>query len=252
MKRVERCSLEDTKFASRFVISEHLAHYQLILPRLGGKVLDAGSGEGFGVNMMRKAGLDAWGVDLSAEVVQKTTARYGPFYSVGSITQIPYENATFDAVTCMEVIEHIPEAEAIAALSEICRVLRPGGRLILSTPNGRHSISGEVNEYHFKEYTSTEMTALLTKAGFRQLEVYGLICSNKAVQGIARSGLVRTWMKLKHRIGLNRPIGNLGYILEKVLTGHTSRNILNEDCWSLARDDESTQTMLLVGTKMSN
>ncbi len=251
MKRVERCSLEDTKHANRFVISEHLAHYRLILPRLSGKILDAGSGEGFGVEMMRKAGLDAWGIDLSADVVQKTSARYGAYFSVGSITRIPYDDATFDAVTCMEVIEHVPEADAIKALAEIHRVLRPGGRLILSTPNGKNSIGGEVNAYHFKEYTDREMRALLSEAGFRQIELFGLACSNKAVQGIAQSGVARGWMKFKHRIGLNRPLGNLGYLLEKLLTGHTSRNILNEDCWSLAPGDESTQTMLLVSVKPS-
>jgi 2-polyprenyl-3-methyl-5-hydroxy-6-metoxy-1,4-benzoquinol methylase len=249
MKRVERCSLEDTKHANKLVISEHLAHYRLILPRLKGRVLDAGSGEGFGVDMMRKAGLDAWGIDLSPEVVQKTNERYGSFFKPGSITQIPYGENEFDAITCMEVIEHVPEPDAVLALKEIRRVLRPGGVLVLSTPNVRNSIGAEVNDYHFKEYTSEEMTTMLRNAGFDDIEMLGLACSNKAVQGMTKSPLAKAWMKFKHMIGLNRPIGNLGYIMEKVLTGHTSRNILDEDCWSLAPGDETTLTMLLIGTK---
>ena len=218
MKRIERCSLEDTKHANPFVIAEHLAHYRLVIPYLHGRVLDAGSSEGFGVDMMRRADLDAWGIDLSSEVVEKTRLRYGPYFQTGSITHMPFEDDSFDAVTCMEVIEHVPEADAIRALNEISRVLRPRGQLVLSTPNVLISLGAEVNDYHFREYTSVEMAALLHDAGFADVNMFGLVCSNKAIQGMTHSGVARAWVKFKHLIGLNRPIGNLGHIMEKVLT----------------------------------
>jgi SAM-dependent methyltransferase len=249
MKRAERCSLEDTEGTNRLVVAEHLAHYRLAIPRLRGKVLDAGSGEGFGVDMMRKANLEALGIDLSAEVVEKTNDRYGPYYGVGSIVKIPFENETFDSITCMEVIEHVPETDAVIALKEMYRVLRPGGVFVLSTPNSRNSLGGEVNDYHFKEYTSEEMSALLHQTGFQDIEMQGLFCANPAVQGMAKSSLAKAWMRFKHLIGLNRPIGNLGHIMEKILTGHTSQNILNEDSWSLVPGDETTMTMMFFSTK---
>jgi SAM-dependent methyltransferase len=250
MKRVERCSLDSTKYNNKFVISEHLAHYRLILPRLSGKVLDAGSGEGYGVDMMRKSGLDAYGIDLSPEVVQRTCEKYGPYYKPGSIMQIPHPDQSFDAVTCMEVIEHVSESDASKALTEIRRVLKTGGELILSTPNVRNSTGSVVNDYHLKEYTSTEMTAKLEQAGYGDVTFFGLVCSNPAVKGMANSGVAQSWMKIKHMIGLNRPLGNLGHIMEKVLTGHTTKDILEEDCWSIEPNDESTLTMVFTAKRV--
>jgi ubiquinone/menaquinone biosynthesis C-methylase UbiE len=249
MKRVERCSLDSTKLNSPFVISEHLAHYRLILPLLKGKILDAGSGEGYGVDIMRKAGLDAWGMDLSPEVVEMTSSRYGAYFKTGSITEIPYPDQTFDAVTCMEVIEHIPEEQAIIALRDVFRILKPGGTLILSTPNAKNTPPQGTNEYHLKEYTRAEILDRFQKIGFAEAEFYALICTNKAIQEIHKSRIFGAWFRFKTLIGLNRPIGGMGHIMEKVLTGHTSRNILNEDCWKLVRDDDTSMTMMLIGHK---
>jgi SAM-dependent methyltransferase len=48
---------------------------------------------------------------------------------------LPFDDARFDCVTCMEVLEHVPGPDRRAALAEMARVLRPGGRLVLSTPH---------------------------------------------------------------------------------------------------------------------
>ena len=48
---------------------------------------------------------------------------------------LPYGDSSFDIVNCMEVIEHIPEGQGVATLRELRRVLRPGGALLISTPN---------------------------------------------------------------------------------------------------------------------
>lgn len=59
---------------------------------------------------------------------------YGPIDFVSDITAIPVADASFDVVLCTEVLEHVPEP--LAALAELNRVLRPGGRLFLSAPLG--------------------------------------------------------------------------------------------------------------------
>lgn len=88
---------------------------------------------------------------------------------VSDITTIPAEDKSFDAVLCTEVLEHIPDP--IAALKEFCRLLRPGGELILSAPFASlthqapyHYYSG-FNRYFYEHFlprigfTITEITA---------------------------------------------------------------------------------------------
>ena len=111
--------------------------------------------------------------------------------------RVPAEDGTFDAVICNEVFEHL-RIDLIHSLSELFRVLKPGGRLLLSTPNlrsvtgiynflirgqayscigdvyenFRHVRNGPGNMGHIREYTSKEVTTFLSKIGF---EVEGLI-----------------------------------------------------------------------------
>ena len=82
-------------------------------------------------------------------------------------TSIPVENASFDAVLCTEVLEHVPEP--IRVISEISRVLRPGGKLILTAPLG----SGIHQEpYHYYGgYTPYWYEKFLAQAGFGEIRV---------------------------------------------------------------------------------
>lgn len=76
------------------------------------------------------------GVDLSPDAV--TRARQAVpkgDIRVGSGCELPYAAESFDCVTCIEVLEHIPAQARGAVLSEIRRVLRPAGRLILQVPH---------------------------------------------------------------------------------------------------------------------
>lgn len=249
MKRPERFSLSETKRNSRFDISRHLALYKLILPQLSGRILDAGSGDGYGVNLMRMNGLDAWGIDCDRKTVEESTRRYGSHFKVSDVTQISFENAVFDTITCIEVIEHVSLSDGAKALKEMHRLLKPDGALLLSTPNVTSDPGSGTNDNHLHEYAPDELTALLWESGFRGIEFLGVVCSNPAAHKIAKSSVMKNWLKLKYMVGLNRPLAGLGYMLEKVLTGHTTRNILNEDCWSLVPDDKDSATMLVIARK---
>jgi SAM-dependent methyltransferase len=86
---------------------------------------------------------------------------------VGSATEIPLPDQSFDTVVCTEVLEHVPEPAK--AFSEMYRVLRPSGYLILSTPMywPRHEVP-----YDYFRYPYDGLLSLLTDGGFELVRLY--------------------------------------------------------------------------------
>jgi 2-polyprenyl-3-methyl-5-hydroxy-6-metoxy-1,4-benzoquinol methylase len=94
----------------------------------GTRVLDAGCGEGVLVEEYA-ARLAIEGIDdnYSSQTVRS-----------GSVTALPYAEASFDRALCLDVLEHLTFDEQQRALGELCRVLKPGGELLVSVPNLAH------------------------------------------------------------------------------------------------------------------
>jgi ubiquinone/menaquinone biosynthesis C-methylase UbiE len=148
---------------------DHIARYRHAAPRLGGaKVLDVACGTGYGAAEVAKVASSVEGVDISPEVVAHASKTYKSpnlRFRAGSLLDLPFPDGHFDAVTCFETIEHVDDAEK--ALSELRRVVRPGGQVFLSTPNrivtsplkGLHDKPN--NKYHVREWTVPEFTLLV-------------------------------------------------------------------------------------------
>src|SRR5215210_801923 len=103
--------------------------------RPGERVLDLGCGAGRFVAALREAGADAVGVEL-AEAALERARRNVPgaeLHALGPGGTIPLEDASVDLVWCSEVLEHVPDTAGL--LSEARRVLRTGGRLLVTTPS---------------------------------------------------------------------------------------------------------------------
>jgi ubiquinone/menaquinone biosynthesis C-methylase UbiE len=92
----------------------------------GRRVFDAGCGRGFIGDLVRDAGGQYTGMDF-------VRSREGFPFVYGEATFLPIRDASFDAVLCIDVFEHI--ADGLAAAREFRRVLRPGGFVFLSSPN---------------------------------------------------------------------------------------------------------------------
>lgn len=91
------------------------------------EVLDVGCGDGQISRALAAAGATVLGVDPTAKHIEVARARGGgPSYQLGSAGQLPVEDASQDAVVACLVFEHIDDVDA--AISEVARVLRPGGR----------------------------------------------------------------------------------------------------------------------------
>ena len=104
----------------------------------GGRLLDIGCGEGTFVRLAGQYGWDAWGVETSMEAVAAARSlglnvELGRFSTEG-VAKLPFYTEGFDVVTLWNVIEFFPRP--LEQLREIARVLAPGARLFVRTPNG--------------------------------------------------------------------------------------------------------------------
>jgi SAM-dependent methyltransferase len=102
------------------------------VPLAGARVLDAGCGLGLYVRRFAELGAQAHGIDIDPDKVRQARLTL-PLVREGSAEALPYEDGAFDVVFSNEVLEHVQD-DALA-VREACRVLRPGGHLVIFAPN---------------------------------------------------------------------------------------------------------------------
>lgn len=100
--------------------------------RAGARVLDIGCGVGQVVARLREAGCDAYGVDVSEPNIERAR-RHGDRCQWYDGTALPFPDGHFDAAGALNVLEHVDDPEAF--VRELARVVKPGGRIVLSSPN---------------------------------------------------------------------------------------------------------------------
>jgi len=101
--------------------------------RMRGKLLDVGCGDGRFLAKMRDLGWEVTGVEPDGLAVEVARERFGLDVHRGTLEDIRFPERTFDVVTMNHVIEHVPDP--VGTLEECLRVLKPGGRLVVTTPN---------------------------------------------------------------------------------------------------------------------
>jgi ubiquinone/menaquinone biosynthesis C-methylase UbiE len=153
---------------------EHIARYKFASQLGKGKdVLDIACGSGYGSDFLVKAGAKhVVGVDISEEAIRYCKWKYTDDaldFVVGSVERIPMEDNSVDLVVSFETIEHVDEDAQKAFLSEIRRVLRSDGRLLMSTPNVDFFPKG--NPFHVHELTQDEFTSMLGEK-FENVSLY--------------------------------------------------------------------------------
>lgn len=151
----------------------HLARYEWAAAQLSGRVLDVACGTGYGAALLSER-CETTGIDNSPEAVRHARSSVpSARFLLHGLPSIPLPDASFDAVVSFETVEHIPDDRAF--LTEVRRVLRPDGLLLLSTPNKDvTSPDGPpANPFHVREYLIHDLTRLVTGSGFQEVEVFG-------------------------------------------------------------------------------
>ncbi len=146
---------------------------------LSGKVLDYGSGPGFLTELLADAGLETHAADYSpksvAHIEQKMTGRSNwKGAKLIENASTPYPDDSFDLVTCIETIEHVPNGELASLISEMRRVLRPGGVLLITTPNAE-DLEENLN---YCPFCDTEFHRFQHLRSFKTDDIEQLIAAN--------------------------------------------------------------------------
>ena len=127
------------------------------------RILDVGCGTGANLQMLSQFGA-AEGVDVSSEALEFCRARGLAKVKQGAAETLPYEDASFDLVTGLDVVEHLDDD--LSGLREMHRVLRPGGRALLFVPAFMFlwGVQDDIS-HHRRRYTLRELKQKVTEAG---------------------------------------------------------------------------------------
>ena len=144
------------------------------------RILEIGCGMGELLTGLSQLGYDCTGLDVSRtriEFLQSRRAKKLRFEQAEG-TRLPFADASFDVVISIQLFEHLHPDDAETHLREVGRVLSPGGRYLMETPN-RWSGPGDVSRFfsdrpegfHLREYSIAELSGLFDQTGFTQVSV---------------------------------------------------------------------------------
>jgi SAM-dependent methyltransferase len=154
----------------------HEAAYEAVLPWItGADVIEAGAGEGYGAALLAGPARRVFALDYDASAAAHAARTY-PRISVAraNLAALPVRSGIADAVVNLQVIEHLWDQPQFIA--ECARVLRPGGTLIVTTPNRLTFSPGQdtpQNPFHTRELDAGELTELLDPQ-FKVVRMYGV------------------------------------------------------------------------------
>ena len=151
----ERVSLEAS---DNFVYQRSRLAYVEAAKLVSGRVLEIGTGTGYGIDIIAPCATEFVTLDkYRSERVASVPANVR--FVEATVPPLPFEDESFDCVVSFQVIEHIKRDKEF--VREVMRILRPGGKFVVSTPNKPMSLTR--NPWHVREYTPEELRRLLSE-----------------------------------------------------------------------------------------
>jgi SAM-dependent methyltransferase len=169
----------------------HEVVYRRLADRcVGHDVLEAGCGEGYGADLIADVARRVIGLDYDESAVAHVRARYPRVEMMhGNLAALPLGDSAVDVVVNFQVIEHLWDQGQF--VGECLRALRPGGVLLISTPNRITFSPGRdtpINPFHTRELNAAELTELLTCVGFTVESMLGVFHGKRLRELDARHG----------------------------------------------------------------
>lgn len=172
----------------------------------GARLLDIGCGDGRSVAWLRSLGWDAEGIDFDEAAVAAARAQGLPVRQ-GDLRSLAFQPGSFDAVTVSHVIEHVHDPGSLVA--DCYRILRPGGRLVIVTPNSNSYLARRYKRNwialdpprHLMVFTVRALSRLVREAGFSEERVFtspnGANCAAVAARAFKRHDAHNVLMPVK-------------------------------------------------------
>jgi len=192
----------------------------------GTNLLDIGCAQGFFLYNASKAGYTAKGIEISQDAAEYAVREFGLDVEAKPFEELRFPENQFDIVTLWQVLEHVPYP--LTVLQEVHRILKPGGLLVVSTPD----IGGipakilrrrwwDIKRLHINQFTTKTLTDILRNGGFKNM-------SSVSYRGFVSLSILLT-MTLKYLDAYERlkalfnPDSILGKTLNKIMLIYPSR-----------------------------
>lgn len=169
-ERVSRADASDNYVFQRSILAYHHA-----ASLVSGDVLEIGTGMGYGIEVIAPSAKKYVTVDKSQ--AYDATLPVNATFQQMEVPPIGFADESFDYVISFQVIEHIKHDKKF--VKEVSRILRKGGKFIVSTPNAPTSLTR--NPWHIREYTELEFKDLLSN-DFSHIEAFGVNGNEKVMQ----------------------------------------------------------------------
>lgn len=191
----------------------------------GANLLDIGCGEGFFLFTASRAGFAARGVELSHSAAEYARREFNLDVKAAHLAELRFPDDCFDVVTLWQVLEHVPYP--LELLREVHRILRPGGLLVVATPNFGGVLSKvfgkrwwEIRRIHITQFNRETLIRMLQTAEFRDLSgVTYRECVSLHMIVTQVSKYLRSYQRFK---ALRNPGSVLGRIADRIQIAYPS------------------------------
>ena len=229
-------SIYTTEITSDKIVSDNPLHHRLLSAyvfsekHINGDVLELGCGEGRGIDIILNKSKSFTAIDKISEITERLSLKYPEekFISSSFPPLNNIEDNSFDTIVSFQVIEHISNDKLF--IEEIYRILKPGGKALISTPNIKMTLTR--NPWHIREYTSRQLQELAKKV-FKKIIMKGISGNDKVKKYYEENKKSVSKFKRLDILNLEKYLPNFLYRIPYEFLNRVNRNKLESNDRSL-------------------